>query len=433
MSSEITRADACFSGSILDFHWRITRKAIFGLIRESGFEEVEKEEKGANSFVLEASGEATHNKQIYALNNPRFDQNNQLDPWLADFLPAYVIQSDDASLISRSSNKPSLYKNMTELPRSNLWKISVAVLFSAAQLGFNLAIFLVLFRFKKIPKKGLFKNIVFSTFTFFRDFFNYFGLFFQIRNSILVVTDAYSKPGIVSCARFFSIYVIELQHGLITKNLPHYHFPHHKLKSTMPNEILLFSEKWKDASRFPRGQRIGFYDAKRFSQFSGIDVSSEQHNPTLVFLMQKSDKQILLDDLGSVCMKAPTHGIRVILRLHPRQSLEDFQYLKGSMKSLEIVTADSTLKIGHKTAFVVGNSFSAFQLVSAGFMVCIKDAFLEKHYFFADNREAFVEYTSVDRLLEKVNIFSSNLDVSSENHDNRFFDGNLSQPRVLSV
>jgi hypothetical protein len=103
------------------------------------------------------------------------------------------------------------------------------------------------------------------------------------------------------------------------------------------------------------------------------------------------------------------------------------------MKSLEIIAADSTMHVGCKTVFIVGSSFSAFQLVSAGFTVCIKEFFLEKHSFFAENREVFLGYTCIEQLFEKLDLFTSNVDASVGNSSSKFFDGSLSHPSILSV
>ena len=433
MFNEFSKIDAYFSETIFDFQWRVSRKAVLGLIREAVVDVIHEEDGQAeNYFITEELYAAAENKNIYALNNPRFDQNDQVDPWLTDFLPAYASKFGKVSLISRSSKNFSVCNDIIKAPSKGFWKISFAILFVMVQLIFILAILLALFQFEKIPKKGLLKNLVSSTFSFFSDFANYSYLFYKLRNSVLVLTDAYSKPGVVACARFFSIYVVELQHGLITRNLPHYHFPHHDLKCTMPNEVRLFSEKWKNASRFAKGQRIGFYDAKLFSRFSGIDVSLRNNNSTIVILMQKSDQKTILDDLHLIYKYFSKQDVRTVLRLHPRQLVDDFQYLKKSMKSLEILSADSMINIGPKTVFIVGNSFGAFQLASAGFTVCIKDILLQKHSFFADNSEVFVGYTSVEQLFEKIDIFANNFDNRIEYSCSKFFDGSVSQPSVIS-
>ena len=79
-----------------------------------------------------------------------------------------------------------------------------------------------------------------------------------MRGSTLFITDAYSNKGKVFCSKLFSIYVIELQHGLITKNLPHSHYPFTRISLTIPDKILLYSKEWLNASKFASGQVLDF-------------------------------------------------------------------------------------------------------------------------------------------------------------------------------
>ena len=244
----------------------------------------------------------------------------------------------------------------------------------------------------------------------------------KIDFNILVLTDGYSNLGTIFSARKVGKYVIELQHGLITPNIPSYHFPNIKDNYYLPSEILLFSEKWMNASSYAINQNIGTYNSMAFSSIDWI--SKPKHGSKKIILVgQKKNMSILLDDLSQVIGKfIESDNVQFFLKLHPRDSKDNYKYLMQEDSPVNVLTFEQSIEID-KAIFICGNSTTIFQLATLGFNVLINNFFLRKNNFVSQNQSDFIFY---NQLSDFKNEYLKSLFAKRE-QNNLFFSDKFSQ------
>ena len=127
-----------------------------------------------------------------------------------------------------------------------------------------------------------------------------------------------------------------------------------------------YSKEWLNASKFASGQGVGFYNARFFERINGLNEDIKCEEEKIIFISQKSDLHFVQNEIKQIYSIINTKECELIFRLHPRQTISEFEPLKNELPELKIMKHSDNLKFGYKTIFFCGNSSSIFQLLDMG-------------------------------------------------------------------
>jgi hypothetical protein len=203
-------------------------------------------------------------------------------------------------------------------------------------------------KFKKYPKYLVRRTLI--------DQLGFGELFKNLGAKELYIVNAYSEPSLVLAAKRAGLTVTEIQHGFISKFHPAYSYP---------ATGLLKSRQKVDSV----ADRIAVWGSYWGSAASGVTLpagtSPVVTGPTLPFAEYRTKalaenrivaKQVLFTSQGaiggdlyksavSVARSLPDH--QVIYRLHPNESLDDYQALGEALAAAE-GALPTNLKLSHK-------------------------------------------------------------------------------------
>jgi hypothetical protein len=175
----------------------------------------------------------------------------------------------------------------------------------------------------------------------FRDFFRHAGT----RNLYLV--NAYSDPGLVRAAKLAGIKVSEIQHGFVSAYHPAYDYPRGVSSQSAPNELLTWGTYWNTAANFAKGMKARTTGPTRpFSEYRAKALAETRIvKNQVLFTSQGAIGPALFASALEVARAQKDLG--VIFRLHPNESLEDYEQLARELSLGKGLPAN--FSISHKT------------------------------------------------------------------------------------
>lgn len=334
------------------------------------------------------------NKESYVLiiNNPRYESLGEYDPWIKCAIKDFKKIGCSYSVVSNLDKSNSLRKNISY--NSNIIK----------KIKIYFLIFIKIFKFfkllKSFKKKSLtlnidiLKNIIGSHIRFLiqKDAFKNFTK--DIEYDYLLMTDCTSNAGIVYSAKKSDKYVIEMQHGLITPNIPQYHFPNLSNNSYIPDEILLFSKYWMNASSFAKGTNLGTFNSLEFSILDWIQEKNTA-NRSFVLVGQKNHMDILIKDFKKIIrLYENKKDLNFFVKLHPRQKKTDFIEEFKQYPQVNIFTFSENIRINN-AVFLCGNSSVIFQLITYGYTILINNFFVKQNNTVRTTIDFYLTYNDI--------------------------------------
>jgi hypothetical protein len=147
--------------------------------------------------------------------------------------------------------------------------------------------------------------------------------------------NAYSETAIVLGAKRAGVKVHEIQHGFITALHPAYSYPKRfgmrRRVQNAPDEILTWGKFWTEGVTLPAGTGVQVTGpTESFKKFRDAARAQNRIKPKQVlFTSQGAVGSALLKAAIETASQLSDH--RVIYRLHPNESLEDYKDLAKSM------------------------------------------------------------------------------------------------------
>ncbi|MEY4390312.1 MAG: hypothetical protein RLZZ400_55 [Actinomycetota bacterium] len=180
---------------------------------------------------------------------------------------------------------------------------------------------------KKYPPNAL--RLAFNEGRAFEEYFRSVGA------KHLYIVNAYSETAIVLGAKRAGVKVHEIQHGFITALHPAYSYPKRfgmrRRVQNAPDEILTWGKFWTEGVTLPAGTGVQVTGpTESFKKFRDAARAQNRIKPKQVlFTSQGAVGSALLKAAIETASQLSDH--RVIYRLHPNESLEDYKDLAKSM------------------------------------------------------------------------------------------------------
>ena len=152
-------------------------------------------------------------------------------------------------------------------------------------------------------------------------------LFRKLGAKDLYIVNAYSEPSIVLGAHKAGLNVHEIQHGFISRFHPAYSFGAIRAPKldAAPDTILTWGEYWGNGVPLPKGTKLKVSGpTKAFREYRELALSEDRIiAKQVLFTSQGAIATELFAAAVETAKLLPDH--KVIYRLHPNESLEDFE------------------------------------------------------------------------------------------------------------
>jgi hypothetical protein len=189
----------------------------------------------------------------------------------------------------------------------------------------------------------------------------------------LVFAGTHGPSGLVAAAQDLGMATIELQHGLITRYHPAYHFAGRPHVPHAPDRLLMFGAFWETAADLPANVRTTVIGSEDIHRARAMPV--ERIDGRVVVLSQGTVGRRLLDTAVSLARCAPSCD--VVFRPHPQQALGDDIYgaaarlgvpenfrIAGDHEDLYALLASASVQVGvYSTSLVEGMVLGARTIV----------------------------------------------------------------------
>ncbi len=201
----------------------------------------------------------------------------------------------------------------------------------------------------------------------------YCKLFKILQPQSLFVVCSYGKESQIIAAKSLGIPVLELQHGVISERHFGYSFPYSYKKQAFPDFIFTYGPYWRRFVIPPisteRMIDIGFAWGNKKSE------TQEFNKKVVLFISQWTHGDEILNYASSFSAIASDHKIQVVVRLHPRDKIEEKRRKELENKGILIQEAQSIQPYDaiERAAIVVGVSstmiFEAISMGKPGFII----------------------------------------------------------------
>ena len=153
-----------------------------------------------------------------------------------------------------------------------------------------------------------------------------YARFFELaKTTRLFVTDSYFSVPLMAGARAAGVKIVELQHGFISRYHLGYSYPRGQKSPYMADELWTFGQYWSDETPLPSALKTRVIGAPYVEQLAQEHGAAEKHAGRIVFTSQGAVGEQLLPLALSTAQSLPNR--EVIFRLHPSESLADFEQL----------------------------------------------------------------------------------------------------------
>ena len=225
-------------------------------------------------------------------------------------------------------------------PAENRWTKIVSAIES--EFGIELE------KFKKYPKYLVRRTLV--------DELGFANLFSRLGAKELYIVNAYSEPSLVLAAKKAGLTVTEIQHGFISRFHPAYSYPvtgfgagFRKQKvDSVAQQIATWGSYWGQDTVLPKGTKtVVTGPTKPFADYRAKALAQNRIVPNQVlFTSQGAIGVELFQAAVSVARKQPE--LKVIFRLHPNESLADFEALAVAQANIDALPMPTNFSLSHK-------------------------------------------------------------------------------------
>jgi hypothetical protein len=196
---------------------------------------------------------------------------------------------------------------------------------------FEYAFGIKLEKFEKYPKYLVRRTLI--------DQLGFSQLFKDLGAKELYIVNAYSEPSLVLAAKRAGLTVTEIQHGFISKFHPAYSYPvagplaglRAQKVDSVAQRIATWGSYWGQDTRLPKGTRtVVTGPTKPFAEYRAKALASNRIVPgQVLFTSQGAIGEELFAAALQTAKAMPSH--KIVYRLHPNESLADYQKLGQRM------------------------------------------------------------------------------------------------------
>lgn len=221
-------------------------------------------------------------------------------------------------------------------PAENRWTKIVS--------GFETEFGITLPKFEKYPKYLVRRSLV--------EQLGFAELFTALGAKDLYLVNAYSEPSLVLGAKKAGLTVHEIQHGFISEYHPAYSYPKRGLfrqkVESVPQEILTWGNYWGSGVTLPAGTKtVVTGPTAPFAEYrSKALAESRIVAKQVLFTSQGAIGQELFGAAVETARALPDHS--VIYRLHPNESLADYEQLGAKLSQAAGKPLPSNLSLSHR-------------------------------------------------------------------------------------
>ena len=200
-------------------------------------------------------------------------------------------------------------------------------------------------KFEKYPKYLVRRTLV--------DQLGFAELFRALGAKELYIVNAYSEPSLVLAAKKAGLSVTEIQHGFISKFHPAYSYPAGFLGlkqsvESVPNRIAIWGSYWGTDTTLPKGtDTVVTGPTLPFAEYRAKALSEQRIVPKQVlFTSQGAIGEELFRAAVATAAQLADHNI--IYRLHPNESLDDYETLGRKIAEESGSQLPSNISLSHR-------------------------------------------------------------------------------------